>query len=232
MLCALWLSAHAQAQPATLAVRTSIAELFDAAQARELGSTMAADQPVNFQVRIAPGSVPGGVLVFVSPSPSGEIPAGWSDLLDQRHLSWVSANDYGNVRPSAQRVLVAIMATRLIETRTQVDQGRVYIAGVSGGGRIASQVITRFPKTFSGAIFIVGADFWMPAEPVKSLLAARRLVFITGKDDFNHRDMRQAFERYQHAGMQHLLFLDLPNYGHQAPNASQLASALDFLDAR
>jgi hypothetical protein len=41
-----------------------------------------------------------------------------------------------------------------------------------------------------------------------------------------------VFSKYQAAGVTQALFMDLPAFGHEYPNAEQLGQALDFLDAR
>jgi hypothetical protein len=47
-----------------------------------------------------------------------------------------------------------------------------------------------------------GADFWTEAEePLRPRITANRYVFITGTRDFNHRDMRRVFSKYQAAGV-------------------------------
>jgi pimeloyl-ACP methyl ester carboxylesterase len=173
------------------------------------------------------------VLVFAKPIDSGELPDNWAAVLDRQNLIWIAADDFGNEHPRAQRILAAIAGLKLIESTTTIDAKRVYVAGMSGGGRIASQIITRFPRRFTGAIYIVGADFWTEAEePMRPRIAANRYVFVTGNRDFNHRDMRRVFSKYQAAGVAQVLFMDLPAFGHEYPNAEQLEQAIDFLDSR
>jgi hypothetical protein len=92
---------------------------------------------------------------------------------------------------------------------------------------------TRFPQKFSGALYIVGANFWMPTEArLRQRAAANRYVFITGAKDFNRREMRRIFSRYQSEGLAASLLMDLPVLGHEYPNIEQLGQAIDFLDAR
>jgi len=221
-----------RAAPTTEEWSASVADLFSAEEARDIAPTMATDKPVNFRVRIPKCESACGVLVFVKPTPIADLSHAWVDLLDARKLIWVSADGFGNKRPTAQRVVMTMMAVKLATSRATLDPRRTYVAGMSGGGRIASQVITRFPETFSGAILIVGADYFMPGEPLKSQLQARPIVFITGDRDFNHGEMLRVFARYQEAGLQRTKLMDIPRFGHQNPSAAELAEALDFLDAR
>jgi predicted esterase len=212
---------------------TTLTALFPADKAKSLADTLPTDKLLHYRVRIPPGEGPKGVLVFVNSGESGEMPRTWAAQLDAQKLIWIAADDFGNAHPSSQRILAAITALNLIESTETVDAKRLYIAGISGGGRIASQVMTRFPQYFGGALFIVGADFWTAAEePLLPRIVANRYVFITGSADFNQLSMQRMFKKYREAGVTQALLMDLRHFGHQYPNAEQLGTAIAFLDAR
>jgi pimeloyl-ACP methyl ester carboxylesterase len=231
-IACLLVSGVAAAQETTERTAT-LSQLFPPDEALALAETIPADKPIHFRVRIPQNAAKSGVLVFVKPIDSGELPHGWGPALDKANLIWVAADGYGNDHPRAQRILAAMAAANLIESLQAVDKNRVYIAGMSGGGRIASQISTRFPRRFDGALYVVGADFWTSAEE-KYLpgIVANRYVFVTGASDFNRRDMKRVFEKYKASGVAHALLMDLPGFGHEYPNAAQLAQAIEFLDAR
>ena len=231
-LLALFAGAIAGAQETTLHTATP-AEIFPASEMATLAKTLPADREVKFRVRAPAGSPATGALVFISPGDSGELPTGWAAALDASHLQWIAADGFGNSRPTAERMLVAVMALRLAARIQPTDAKRHYVAGMSGGGRVASQVITHFPQLFTGAIYIVGADFAMPEDPAKrELLATRRMVFITGSRDFNHREMKSVHARYQKARVANLLLIDQPGFGHELATPRQFTAAIDFLEAR
>jgi predicted esterase len=231
-IAALALSATASAQD-TVERTTTIAALFSPDELPGLAKTLAVDRALKFRVRIPQNAALSGVLVFVQPTNTGELPRDWAPVLDRRNLIWIAANDFGNEQPRAQRVLVAIAAAKFIEKTTAIDTHRIYIGGMSGGGRVASSIITRFPRRFTGALYIVGADFWTQSEePLLPRIAANRYVFITGSRDFNRGDMRRVYSKYQTAGVTQSLLMDLPGFAHEYPNAEQFAQAIDFLDAR
>jgi predicted esterase len=233
--CAFSLNAGAEA---TLLERSATTtELFGSESARDLARTLPVDRAVRFRLRLPDGArnggrSPSGVVVFVKPESSGTFPANWGDAFDTRNLIWISADDAGNRTPTATRILAAIMGVALAGKAAKVDASRVYIAGLSGGGRVASQAITRYPGQFTGALCIVGADYFLPDEPLKSRVLERRLVFITGARDFNRREILQVFERYGKAGASHIKLLDFPRLGHEYPSGEELGQALDFLDSR
>jgi len=233
LIAALALGATAQARESpTVEHRATIASLFSAADAATLAATLPPDRVIKFRVRIPPGGQRSGVLVFVRARRSGELPDGWEVALDRANLAWISADDFGNDKLSAQRVLVALMGLKLAAQIAPLDTQRQYIGGMSGGGRIASLVMARFPKLFAGALYVAGADFHPPDEPLQALVVARRYVFITGDRDFNRHEMKQVYDQYRSNGVTAALLIELPDFGHEYPQAQHLDQALAFLDAR
>lgn len=222
-------SAHAQ-DLTTSESSVTLASSFSAEEVSRLSKTLPADQAVKFRVWWS-DDPKRGVLIFVSPTDSGKPPEGWLELLQQKRLSWVAADGFGNRQPSAQRVLVAMMGLSLAQRTATPDRRRIYIGGMSGGGRIASMTAPRFPQMFSGGLYIVGANFWMPDDPkLKELAARNRYVFITGNEDFNHLDMKSVYSRYRKKGLDASLLMDIPGYGHEYPDVGQLGQAIAFLD--
>jgi predicted esterase len=224
-------SAHAQQTLATTERSATVASLFSPEEATALSKILPPGEPVKFRVWLAHSTRP-GVLIFVSPTGSGAPPSGWLPVLQQKQLSWIAAEGFGNEKLKSQRVLVALMALKIIQ-QSVVDPARTWIGGMSGGGRIASETAIRFPQKFTGALYIVGANFLMPDDKrLRQRAAANRYVFITGEKDFNRSDMRRVFSRYQSIGLRASLLMDLPAFAHEYPNAEQLGLAIDFLDAR
>jgi predicted esterase len=212
--------------------QVSPAELFPAAQAKALAYTLDPDRRITYRVRLPPGAAPHGVLVFVSPRDDADLREGWADVLDKRNLAWIAAQGYGNDKPRAQRVLVALMALKHLQRTLQLDRGRLYVGGMSGGGRIASQALARFPGFFSGALCIVGADYVTPESQLVPELATKRVVLMTGDGDFNRREIRAVYSRFLDAGVTHAHLMDLQDFDHQYPDAEQLDAALELLDSR
>lgn len=232
LLLAWSVAAPAEDSP-TVEHRATLASLFPAAEAAALARTLPADREVVFRVRLPSGVGPNGVFVFVSPTESGQLPDRWTPVIDAHRLVWIAADGYGNPRPAAERVLVALMAARLAQQLQKADATRVYVAGFSGGGRVASRCVTLFARYFTGAVFMGGADFVTPEDEAAGALAAsRRLVFITGDGDFNRRETKSVLARYRKAGFENTLLLDMPGLGHELAQPAHLEQAIDFLDAR
>lgn len=209
----------------------SLASVFPPEQAKALAPILPVNRRVSWKIYVPEKSENYGVLVYVSPTPGGEPDSGWLEVFEDKNLIWVSAEGFGNTEPSAQRVLVALMGLTKVQQSFQVDYSRIYIAGMSGGGRIASIAATKFPRMFTGAIYIVGADFWKEKDkPLVNLISNNRYVFITGDRDFNRQEIRQVFKKYVKAGAGQALLMDLDGYGHHNPDVEQLSTALEFLD--
>jgi predicted esterase len=229
--------ANAFGASALLERKASLSSLFPADRAEQFATILPADHIVRWQI-LAPNIAAGsgvtetlGTMIYVSPTHSGAPSKEWIDVLERRKLIYVAADDFGNSKPTAQRVLAALMGLALVQRDFRIDTKRIYVAGMSGGGRVASQAMTRFPQLFSGALYIVGADFWTDREQALiSDIISKRYVFLTGSKDFNRRDTRRVYEKYRSAGARTVLLMDLPGYGHENPNAAQLDQALQFLD--
>lgn len=232
-LAALFAGAAAHPRDAqTVAQVVTTAELFPAAQAAALANTLPPDRRVTYRVRVPPGAAPHGALVFVSPRDDAEPRDGWAEVLDRRNLVWIAAEGFGNDRRSAQRVLVALMALKQLQRLLPLDRDRLYVGGMSGGGRVASQALARFPGFFSGALYIVGADYVTPESQLQPEMATKRVVFMTGDGDFNRREIHRVYLRYLDAGVRQSHLIDLPDFDHQYPDADQLDEALELLDRR
>jgi poly(3-hydroxybutyrate) depolymerase len=202
------------AQPETTPQVVTAAELFPPAQAASLAYTLDPARRITFQVRVPPGEAPHGVLVFVSPRDDAGPREGWADVLDRRNLVWIAAEGFGNDKRTSQRVLVALMALKHLQRTLPLDRDRLYVGGMSGGGRVASQALSRFPGFFSGALCIVGADFVTPESALVPELSTKRVVFMTGDGDFNRREIRRVYSRFLDVGVVRSHLIDLEDFEH------------------
>jgi hypothetical protein len=135
-----------------------------------------------------------GVLVFVPPWRDARLPQGWAATLDRHGLIFVSAARSGNEEPVlARREPLALLAAANIAGQYAVDPERVYVAGFSGGARVALRLALGYPDVFRGAILNAGSDpignAQIPLPPRELMLrfqATTRLVYVTGARDDSH----------------------------------------------
>jgi predicted esterase len=129
----------------------------------------------------------------------------------------------------------------------RIDPKRIYVAGLSGGGRVASHTAFHHSDVYSGGIFIIGADFWKPASVPEQkvrwkatslkprpeyLLRAKekgRYVLLTGDKDSNRLQMQTYYEGYR-KDIDHVLYIQVPGVGHETPPSKAFDEALDYVD--
>lgn len=176
---------------------------------------------------------PPGVLVYISPSDSGEIPRGWNRALATHNLIWIGANQSGNPVPVALRMTKALLAAALINKRYTINKERIYIAGFSGGARVSGLVASVYPTLFRGAIYIGGAESWDESIDTTMLehIRSNRYVFVAGSDDFNRTNVSSVRKFYRDRGVVNTDIIILHQTGHELPKRSKLSDAIEYLDA-
>jgi dienelactone hydrolase len=196
---------------------------------------------------------PWGVVVWVSPGERGgvrkeEVRA----LLAERRLLWVGANGAGNRRSRFDRAALALDALHLASGLYDVDPERVFVAGYSGGGRMASQLAFLFSDVFQGGVSWFGVDYYEPiAVPyrpgyhfpagfpppadreLERLRRHGRLALVTGERDFNRSETRKVFETLRADGFRGAEYFEIPGADHyHGLDAEWLGRALAHLEAR
>jgi len=137
------------------------------------------------------------LLVFVPPWQDARLPVGWTAVLDRYHVIFVSAARSGNEETVlGRREPLALLAEHNVLARYPVDPRRVYLAGFSGGARVAQRLALAYPDVFRGAILNAGSDPIGDADialPPRDLFlqfqSSSRLVYLTGETDLTHLEM-------------------------------------------
>jgi hypothetical protein len=134
------------------------------------------------------------LLVFVPPWQDARLPPGWAMVLERFGVVLITAARSGNdENPVSRRVPLALLAAAEARRRFPIDPERVYVAGFSGGSRIALRIALAYPDVFRGAILDAGSDpigtpeVPLPPQDLLALFQSRtRLVYITGERDPDH----------------------------------------------
>lgn len=132
-----------------------------------------------------------GLVVFVAPWDAARLPDGWGSALDEKGLIFVSAAHSGNDQNAlGRREPLAILAEQNVVHRYRVDPQRIYIAGFSGGSRVALRLALAYPDLFRGAVLNASSDPIGTAAielPPKDLFLQfqekAHLVYVTGDRD-------------------------------------------------
>jgi predicted esterase len=189
---------------------------------------------------------PVGLFVWISPGKDPGIPRGWEPILAEHRLVFVGAYDGGNERIALDRFRLALDAVHNLKARFVVDPRRVYVAGFSGGGRVASMLGVNFAEVFTGTIAICGANFFQPvragaggfyaagyvadAESLRLAKVARPFVLITGEKDMNRENTRAVENGFRAAQFRHVKYLEVAGMGHVLPSGAVLRTALRYLE--
>ena len=212
------------------------AELVGAEAARNISAVLPPEVTVTWEVVVPEGydpARPAGLLVYISPSDSGQLPRGWGMLLEERNLIWVAANRSGNRQYVARRIALAVLATGALAGTYAIDPARVYLSGYSGGARVAGLLAPSYPAVFRGALYIGGAELWDQPDgpPHPQAMRRNRYAFLVGSDDdVNRATARRIQDAYLAAGISDTEMIIARRTGHAIPGLRYVAAALDFLD--
>ncbi|MEQ1855876.1 MAG: hypothetical protein ABL963_05350 [Longimicrobiales bacterium] len=193
-----------------------------------------------------PEGEPFGVVIWVSASDRGAIPDELRAVFDERRLIWIGPNNAGNARHLFQRTGLALDAAVNAREMYNVDPNRVFVSGLSGGGKVAALLAIDWSDVFSGAFPIIGMTTYLPVPlesnpgqsvfqfpaPASDLLdRARRqpFVILTGSGDFNREECRLSAVAYALDGFTDLHLVDVSGMGHEMPSAENFGRGLDLL---
>jgi predicted esterase len=192
------------------------------------------------------GDNPHGLLVWISPG-RADLPREWLDVCEKHKLIWICANNSGNNRHFIARIGLALDAVKNMKAKYPIDPKRIYVAGFSGGGRVSSMTILTYPDVFTGAICMMGSNFYrqLPAGEGKAYRAtagrpiepyfthAKRLpiCLFTGERDPNQPQTKANFEAFKQDRFQHMTYIEVPGVGHNMPGAEWFEKALNDVDA-
>ncbi|MDQ7013736.1 MAG: hypothetical protein Q9O74_07550 [Planctomycetota bacterium] len=197
--------------------------------------------PVGYSARF-----PAGLIVWIDASASGRPPEVFNQAADELNCIMVGAADAGNLRLATDRYQLALDMVATMVRRYHINTNRVYVTGISGGGRISSGLVACFPEVFTGAVPIVGlnaykkvplgdgrfvvAGFGRPKAASWRLLRTRRIAPMTGPLDFNYREMVNATRIMTSDGLNVRMF-EYEDMAHTLPTADRFLEALRWVDA-
>jgi predicted esterase len=171
------------------------------------------------------------LLLFVSPSSEA---MGWKDLeslCKQRGFLFAAPHQAGNDCPPKKRVRIVLDVLDDVRRCYPVDPDRTYIAGFSGGGRIACAVAFALPEYFGGVMSVGAAhelrgESWLRQRVIDRL----RVALLTGESDFNRGEVeRWRGPLLQEVGVQAQVWVE-PGRGHAMPALSYLTEAASWME--
>ncbi len=190
---------------------------------------------------------PAGLVVWSSPTPDGRIPDAVDTVLDELNMVCIAADNAGNDRDVPDKFQLVFDAVATARARYHIDDTRIYMAGLSGGGKVSSILTICFAEIFAGAVAIVGfgsyhelGESWgehrMPyytkprGIPLKTA-RSRRMAVMTGPPDFNYREMVQRANWMLDDGFGNVRLFIHEDMTHEMPTPSRFVEALSWADA-
>lgn len=186
---------------------------------------------------------PAGLLVWISPTMDADLPDALFPAADKFDLVCISPGRAGNDRIAVDRFQLALDAVATASARWWIDPDQVYVAGMSGGGRIASMLWACFPDIFRGGVGVVGMNssdlvgigdgrYWpktheRPDGPLGRLLATQRFAAITGPRDFNFKEIGGRTRVMLRQGLAVRVF-DFADQQHDMTSADHFTQAIEW----
>lgn len=180
-----------------------------------------------------------GLVVFVPPMDEFPLPSDWKRELDRRGLLVVVLRGAGNdADVIGRRIPLALHAHRFATTRWRIDPGRTYIAGFSGGARLAQRIAMGWPDVFTGSLQFAGSvivgESRLPPPPADLMRRFRngtRVVLVSGTvDGVNRRNDAVSRDRLRELCVVDVHVLVPPRLDHWVPDGRWLGKALDALE--
>ncbi|MBP5321806.1 MAG: hypothetical protein J6334_12555 [Kiritimatiellae bacterium] len=187
------------------------------------------------------------LLVWISPTDSGNPPKELVGALERRGILFIGANGSGNEKGVYLRFRAAIDAVYNMRRRYTIDEKKIIVAGLSGGGRCASMLTVVYPDIFTfGGLFCAGCNFyddvidaqrrkyvgyWQKKDTKLLGLAKQHyLAFLTGTKDFNRDDTRRVLGGFRKAGFRHHFYYENPQMDHRMSDPEDIEKAFAFFD--
>jgi hypothetical protein len=178
------------------------------------------------------------LLVFVPPTEVAKVPPGWTSVLDDKGVVFVSAERSGNdTKVESRRLPLAVIAAQQLMHDYDLDPSRVLVGGFSGGSRVALRIALAYPDVFRGALLNSDSDpigtTAIPLPPpdlMRRFQDSSRLYYVTGALDPGARNMQAASE----TSLQSWCVSDFHDTtmwhtGHATADERTLSLALDIL---
>jgi dienelactone hydrolase len=180
-----------------------------------------------------------GLLVWVSPLDEAGMPPDWHATLEERGVIFVTAARSGNqTSPIGRRIPLALTAAANVARSHAIDPDRVWIAGFSGGARIAERMALAYPDVFTGAILDGSSDdigsedlALPPRDRFERMLDGLSIVLSAGADDtFNAASAKRVASSLRRHCLERVTVEVRRRDAHVVMGSRSLAKAIEFLD--
>lgn len=181
--------------------------------------------------------VPKGVkrppaIIFISP---GNDAGGWKNfekLAKSRGFVFAAPYNAGNAVNGRRRVRIVLDVLDDLRRHHHIDPDRTYLAGFSGGGRMACIIGFALPEVVGGVMPLC-ASGTLRDEPWlrQRVLDRLSIATLTGETDFNRGEVERLSKTYLDTIGARYKTWTQSGLGHGIPNEKYLGEALTFLES-
>ncbi len=181
-----------------------------------------------------------GLIVFMSWNLPDEA---YKKVLEEKRIVWIGFDcykiKYQPLSEDRRHETMALAMAYAAMRNFSIDPARVYIGGMSWGGRLSGRIASRNPNVFTGAITTAGSqvDNWETNDKRFHdglRLAQRRLGFAitTGDYDYNRGECLAMRTYLLDRAYRNVLYLQQAHQYHGPLSADNFARVIDFFDSR
>lgn len=177
-------------------------------------------------------AMPHALVLWVSAKPMPDEQLAW-DLVCRRHgVLFAAVYNGGNAVPPGQRMRLTLDVLDDLRRRMNVDTDRIYVGGLSEGGRTACDLAYAYPEFIGGVIAVGGASPLRQEPWLRDRVRDRLSVaLVCGEIDPARREMEVLrVPSLQECAIRHRLW-KLPMLGQTVPPAPVLEEIFLWLDA-
>jgi dienelactone hydrolase len=173
------------------------------------------------------------VILFISPSKE---PMGWKrfeKLCKQQGILFAGPRGAGNDCSPKKRVRIVLDVLDDLRRHYPIDADRTYLAGFSGGGRIACAIAFALPEYFGGVMpMCASGDLREESWLRQRVLDRLSVALLTGEKDFNRGEVeRLRGPMLKEVGVTARVWVQ-SGMGHGIPSDKVLLEAFRWLDER
>lgn len=174
---------------------------------------------------------PAAAILFISPGEKAMGYASWQQACQELGVILAGPHAAGNDCPMQRRVRIVMDVLDDLRRKFNIDPDRTYIAGFSGGGRVACGIGFALPEYFGGVIPICAGgelreESWLRQRVIDRLSVAH----LTGDGDFN----RGEVERWRQPMLAEIgvrcKAWTFPKLGHGVPGGKSLVEVFRWLE--
>jgi pimeloyl-ACP methyl ester carboxylesterase len=192
----------------------------------------AAEQRYDLQVpaRRDP-KAPAALVLFLSAGKDAGPGKAFARVCRSRGWFYAAPLAAGNDCPSQRRVRIILDVLDDVRRQFPIDPDRTYVAGLSGGGRVACHVAFALPELFGGVVPVCAGGYpreesWLRRRVIERLSVA----LVTGEKDFNRAEVERFRGPYfKEVGVRSRVWA-VRGMGHTTPGEGVLGEVLRWLE--